>query len=302
MATSSSPLSVTASLTLQVVKAAGGGGNTGGGGSQVGSILTDGFESADLSSPEYLGFTWGVVNSTSIVTMSAAGNPTVVYNGNSINNELVGDSRDWTARTGSFSLRFRYAGGVGDSWAEQRYSFTPAQREIWKSFWVRVPVNYTHRQASPENNKLFFMWMDGYSTAGDGSSVGMEMRPTAEGGSTWYCKIGAGRFANVGGDLGGYQPFISVPSDRGRWMNIVTRVVTESTQDAGDGSMEVWRKWDGDAEYTKPFNLTGYVIRVPPAGPAGFAAGYLMGYSNSGYAADTEWLIDDVAFATESLL
>jgi hypothetical protein len=185
---------------------------------------------------------------------------------------------------------------------EQRFSIGSAQKELWASWWLRVPVNFEHLDGpSSDNNKLFMFWMDDYSTRGDGSTVGMEYRPDGSGGSEWYVKVGSGRNTALGGDQG-KGPFISYPSDQGRWMKIVVRIKAETSADAADGLMQVWRRWEGESSYTQTHNQTSQPIRIPSGGPNGITAGYLMGYANSAYGQTTEFLIDDFSLSTGSLL
>jgi hypothetical protein len=290
MATSSSPLSIAASRTLQVVRAAGGGG------SQVGSILTDGFESADMSSPGYPDFTWDANNATSIVTMNPG--PIAVWNNVAVNN-AGSTGTNWTAKDGNYSLRFRYT--PTNPWAEQKFSMTNSYTDIWLTFWLRVPVNYVHAEASPDNNKLFALYMDGYETAGTGATVVWELWPLAGGGSQVALRS---RYELNGGNNTGHQqftPFISVPTDRGRWMEITLHIKASSTQTATDGVQEMWRRWDGEATKTLFHSITNAVLPIPASGTA-WKAGYFLGYHNAAYAENTEWLIDSIAISTESLL
>jgi hypothetical protein len=262
----------------------------------TGDLIVDGFESADMSTATN-GFSWARNNRTSVVRDDGC----AVWNNGAIEN--CGQSDDWESRPGSggsHALRFRYA--AGEPMTEQRYSIGAAHRELWASWWLRVPVNFEHLDGpSSDNNKLFMFWMDDYSTRGDGSTVGMETRPDGSGGARWYVKVSPGRGSVLGGDQGS-TPFISYPSDQGRWMKIVVRLRAETSAGAGDGLMQVWRRWEDEGSFTQTHNRTSQPIRVPSGGPNGFSAGYLMGYANSAYGQDTEFLIDDFTLSTTSLL
>lgn len=264
-----------------------------------GDILSDSFETGDMSTPDNIDFQWDRNNRTSIVTMDPG--PVAIWNNRYVYNE-VSDGRDWTAYHGDNSLRFRYP--AGSEWAEQRFSIGTAHSELWMSFWLRVPENFHHNNpsGSAANNKLFSLWMDGYSADGDGSTVNMEFRPDGSaGGSRFYVKTTRGRNNVTGGDQGSV-PFIRVPEHRGKWMNLVIRVVAESSEDKSDGTVEVWRKWDGDSSYTKTHDRNNQPLRLPASGPQGFSNGYLMGYANATYSENTEFLIDDFKLSTHSLL
>lgn len=264
----------------------------------AGNILNDSFESGDMSAPGDHSFSWSNNNGTSVVTMDPG--PLVVWNNGPRNNSVEGDERDWNAFDGDYSLRARY--GAGGSWTEQRFSIGSAHQELWMSFWLRVPVNFHHQNPSTSaNNKLLSLWMDDYSAKGDGSTVNMEFRPDGSGNSRFYVKTTKGRYNVTGGDQGSVS-FISVPEHRGKWMNLVIRVVAESSEDKSDGTVEVWRKWEGESSYTKTHDRTNQPLRLPASGPQGFSNGYLMGWANASYEVDTEFLIDDFKLSTESLL
>jgi hypothetical protein len=258
-------------------------------------LIADSFESGDMSATNADGFEWGGNNFTSVVTMTANDEPNVVYSSGVKNTVLDAGARDWYAHKGDYSLRFRYS--AGSDIAEQRYKMGGAYPEIWMSFWLRVPENFSHPKYSgvSANQKLFYLWMDGYSQHGDGTSVGMEFRPLADGsgGSYFYGKV------NGSGDIDPH-PFISVPRDLGRWMHLVVHVTSESTTGATDGSLEVWQKWKGDSDYTKTHDRAGLDIHLSST-VKGFAEGYLMGWANSVYPVDTEFLIDDFTLATSPL-
>lgn len=257
------------------------------------NIIHDSFESGDMSAPGGGNFSWANNNRSSVVTMDPG--PLEVWQNGKRNAPDSDQSKDWTAYDGDFSLRFRYP--ANKEWSEQRFDIGDAYPEIWMSFWLRVPTNFLHER---NNQKLFALWMDGYSSKGDGSTVSMEFRPDGSGGSVFYAKTSKGKY-NVSGRDQSYMPFISVPEDRGRWMNIVVKVVAESKEDASDGTIEVWRKWAGES-YVKTHDRTKQPIRLPSSGPQGIRRGYLMGYANGPYKVDTEFLIDDFRLSTESLL
>ncbi|MEQ9318068.1 MAG: hypothetical protein RIF41_02875, partial [Polyangiaceae bacterium] len=69
-----------------------------------------------------------------------------------------------------------------------------------------------------------------------------------------------------------------------------------------DGVTQIWRRWEGEATHTLLSESAGRGFSAPPMGPDGWAAGYVMGWSNSGYAEDTEFLLDEFTIATSSLV
>lgn len=184
-------------------------------------------------------------------------------------------------------------------WAEQRWSIDNGLREFVMSFWLKVPDNFSHDSPSGRhNNKFFMLWCDGYSTKGDGSTVGMEYRPDGGGSSYFYTKNSNGYYTRLGGDTAPTR-FITVPQDRGRWMQIVARVRVESAPDAGDGTIEIWRRWQDETDFTKTHDVRNKKIRVPDGGPDGIAHGYLMGYANSGFTETTTFWLDDFIIGTD---
>lgn len=250
-------------------------------------LFADSFESGDMSATNKDGFSWGHNNRTSVVTADR-----VVYS-NGEKDIAKPSGRDWGPKSGEHSLRFRYP--AGKAMAEQRFEMGKAYPEIWMSFWLKVPINFAHPKigGASDNQKLFYLWMDGYSQKGDGSSVGMEFRSDGNGGSYFYGKIGGS------GDLG-RAPFIRTPDDQGRWMHLVIHVKSESLPGESDGLMEVWRKWEDEFDYTKTHDIGEQPIKLSST-VKGFAAGYLMGWANAAYPVDTEFLVDDFALSTSPL-
>ena len=92
------------------------------------------------------------------------------------------------------------------------------------------------------------------------------------------------------------------PNDRGRWMQIVIHLVTESSPGASDGLAELWRRWDGETGFTRFDSVADLPLRLPDSGVQGWWQGYILGWANAAYAEDTEWLVDEVTFSDTSLL
>lgn len=251
-------------------------------------IVSDSFESGDMSAPGYNGFSWSQNDRTSIVSSDGV----LWSNGPKSIDKPSG--RDWEPYRGENSLRFRYPSG--SNMAEQQFSMEEGHPELWMSFWLKVPINFHHTSG---NQKLFRLWMDAYE--GEGSKVGMEFRPNGNGGSNFYLKLSDGNYSAVGGDTGTTE-FIETPRDLGRWMHIVFRVSSETAPGASDGIVEVWRSWADQTEYEKTHFLENQKIMVPSDGPKGFKHGYLMGWANGAYSKDTEFLIDNFTLSTESIL
>jgi hypothetical protein len=243
-------------------------------------------------------------------TLSAPSGPAPSLNadsfawGSSINTAVVTGGRSG----GSYGLRFRYpVASTYSSNAEQRFSFGTPHSELWGRFWLRVPDNFTH---ALYNNKLIALWMDGYSSLGDGPTVVWEYWANGSSGSNLAIHWSEGNHLGGGPHLN-FTSFISVPADRGRWMQIVFYVkkatvriddTNQNTYTPNDGIIRLWRRWDGDSAFTQIHNITNANIASPPGGPDGFKNGYLMGAGNTSWAAQTDFFIDEVEFSTSSLI
>jgi len=262
------------------------------------NLLSEGFESGDLTastaSINTVNFAWTDANRTSIlrqVGSSAFRDFPVDFA-----QEYV-DGRDVTAKTGTRSLGIEYAAGV--EMAEQRFSYN-AQPELWLRYWIRVPENYSHGTGGGDDTSKFLsLWNTTYQAGvGGGATVWLSMFGDGSSGST----LG---FTHMDGDTGndiayaGVTQFITVPADRGRWMQMVFRVKTETSLGAADGIIQTYRRWDGEANFTQLHSKTNATLNEQTGG---FQAGYLMGWANSPYQADTWFLIDDFEMSTESLL
>ncbi|MDO3722413.1 hypothetical protein QVZ43_11830 [Marinobacter sp. chi1] len=258
-------------------------------------LLVDSFESGDLSATNADGFQWSSTNRTGVVTED-----TLVYN-KGPTNEVPSYNPDWTPKHGEHSLRFEYP--PGKAWSEQRFKLGGAYRDIWFQYWVRVPVNYFHGQESPTNNKFFSLWMDGYSSKGEGPSIAWEFWGDQDGSSRIAFHYSAGGYTIMGTHQQ-MKPFISVPRDRGRWMEVTLHVKAASSSSANDGIIEFWRRWEDQSPSDRQLlhRTTNADIAAPPGGPNGWAAGYLMGWANAEYSEQTDWLIDYLTISTESLI
>lgn len=258
-------------------------------------LIVDSFESGDMSATNDDGFDWQRNNRTSVVTAEAA-----VYNNGDVYNPPK-SGEDWSAFHGKHSLRFRYP--AGQAMAEQRFRLGGAYRDIWFQYWVRVPTNYSHGGSNPSNHKFFALWMDDYSSKGSGPTVAWEFWGTGGGSSNLAFHYSEGGY-NVMGGHKQYTDFISVPRDRGRWMEITIHVKASSSGRSSDGVIELWRRWDGESADNRELlhRTTNAVLPVPSGGPNGWAAGYLMGWANAAYSQTTEWLIDHFTVSTDSLL
>ncbi len=269
-------------------------------------IFSDTFESADMSSTSSDGFKWNANNNTSIVIHDSSDGPVAVYNNKPIYNIHPstmpdGSIRDWHAKNGTYSLRFRYA--AGRFWTEQRFNLGKPRRELWIRYWLRVPMNFTYGPAvrnGVRNNKFFSIWMDGYDNKGDGSTVWLGMEPYNNTGATLGFGYSQGKLKPSGG-YKQHTPIITT-ADQGRWMQIILHLKVESSEGADDGIIQTYRRWAGESNFTKLHEMLNAPLRVPDSGPDGFVRGYILGWANAPYQNDTEWLLDDFVISDSSPL
>lgn len=238
-------------------------------------LLVDSFESGDLSKTNSAGFQWLSPNKTSVVTSEAM--------------------------DGSHTLRFLYP--ATNYMSEQRFDLGGAYKDIWFQYWLKVPINYSHSTQSPGNRKFFALWMDDYSSKGNGPTIAWEFWRDSEGSSVLAFHYSDGGYTTMGVHQQ-YTPFISVPADRGRWMEVTLHVKASSSSSSNDGVIEMWRRWRNEAPSQRKLihRTTNADLAIPSGGPNGWAAGYIMGWANASYAEDTQWLLDVFTVSTESLL
>lgn len=262
--------------------------------------VSDSFESGSLDATDSSVFSWDRVNRTSLVKGDPQLGDMTIYNRDGALELLEGSENRWRAKDGNVSMRFDYPAGEG-GWAEQRFRLGHAEPDIWIRYWVKVPDNFKHSSDSPSNNKLFALWMDDYSSKGDGPTVIWEFWNDGAGGSKLAYHYSEGGYQTANGHKQ-HTPFIRYPDDQGRWMQIVMHVKASSASSANDGVIELYRRWENEESFTLLHEDTNANIAAPSGGPQGWKAGYFMGWSNPGYESPTEWLLDDVTISSSSLL
>jgi hypothetical protein len=296
MATSSSPLSVTASLTLQAVRAAGGGGNVGNIVLPAANLVIDTFETANMQPTlNNAGFAWDNNNATSIVTMDP--DPIAVWNNGVIANRPSNLSDDWTAKEGNYSLRFRYPANQQGG-AEQRWNLSGiGQPDLWVRYWLRVPVNYPSHGTG--NNKFFALWMDSYNTS-LGSKVIWELWPGANG--TSYLKTEVRD--RTGFSSTDFLNFINFATDQGRWMQVVLHAKASSSIGASDAVVETWRRWADETTFTKLSDFQNIELRKPDDTnlPQGWQGSFVLGFNNQVFPQDLNFFVDTFELSSGALI
>ena len=264
-------------------------------------IFSDSFESQDMATTNSTGFKWASNNRTAIVTQDTSDGPVSVsvYDNKAIYSIFSptmpdGSVRDWTAKSGTYSLSFRYP--IGESWSQQNFNLGTPMKDIWIRYWIRIPTNFSFSSTNG-NDKFIALWSDGYSQFGDSSSVWLHMWKASETQTSLAFSYSAGGY-NSSGSVQQNAPFFTT-ADRGRWMLMVMHFKTESTPGASEGIIETYRLWSNETTFTKLHEITNAAIKIPAAGPYGFKAGYLLGWHQP-YAVQTEWLIDDIVISDGS--
>lgn len=145
------------------------------------------------------------------------------------------------------------------------------------------------RLGDTSNNKLWAVWMDDYSSHGFGPTVLWEFWSNGRDGSDLAVHWSSGMMTG-GGPHMMVLPFIDPARDRGRAIDLVVHVVASSARGAGDGVVELWVRRDGESGFAQFHRITNAEIAPPTEAAATARAwqrGYLMGWSNSGYDAET---------------
>lgn len=270
-----------------------------------GNIFNHGFEDAsyeDSVTAEGAGWDRGLTTTTSIVRDDQY---VVANDQDDTFAEPLGpiSDREWEGSPlggGTHALRFRYAAGnAGQS--ELRFTLgSHEEPDVWLRWDLRVPINHLHESVGggADNNKILRLWHTDYS--GPGAKVGMEFREDGSGGSVFY--LNAADNGTGSAQISVNQPFAVVPDDRGRWMRLIFHAMCETSAGASDGVIQCWRKWEDEGGYTLVHEETGLGLVRGDGTVAGFNVGYLMGYANSGYNSDTEWLLDNFTISSEALI
>ena len=261
-------------------------------------FVTDTFESGDFSYNE-TGFRWTSSRRISIVRDDGC----VVFNGNYIMNcgHVASQWENGPGIDGRHAMRFRYPAGV--EFSEHRFSIGQELQEVWFGYWLRVPINFYHPQDGPGNQKFFALWMDDYEFHGQGSTVTFQFRRQGTEGDSRVSNYvirpegfeGRSGSSRHTGEMGGET--LWTIADRGRWMHVVIRVKAATSAGASDGVVQQWRRWEDESDYVQLFSRTDMDNHG-----SGWRSGYVMGWANSPYAQDTEFLIDDFTISTQSLL
>ena len=233
----------------------------------VSEIFIDDFESGDFLAPALndIAFSWGSITNDVSVQPSVG-------------------------RGGGYGARFRWPTDTHS--AELNYSHDP-QSELWMAIDYQVPSNYVKPTNAPANDKFLAVYCDGYSAAGDGSTAVLELWPDGSGNVNLRLLWSEGAYQGGVPELPQVN-FINLPADQGKWMTVLVHIKPSTTRTSSDGVLEVFRKWDGESSYTQLLSTATAKFILPTTGYQGLAQGKIMGWANALYAAQTDWIVDNV--------
>lgn len=260
-------------------------------------LVVDTFESADMLAPDgpypsknTAGFEWYNNNRCSIVTMDEQDGPVAVWNSGAIYNPDEDSTKDWTAKEGQYCMRARYP--AGNEMAEISFRFAEYHTDLWFRRWVRVPTNFTHGSL---NNKWFAIFPT-RTTYDEKGTTTFQTRPNGSGGANAVFQDGG-----VTNGEAGSTPYISVPNDRGRWMQIVYRLKWASSNTANDGIIKHWRRWEDESEFTLIHSKTDAQL-YNTNDSNGMKEGFVFSWANDPYDVETEFLMDVFEVSTKPLV
>lgn len=224
---------------------------------------------------------------------------------------------DEHAHSGTRSLKITYPGEPDPaemSSRETRFVFWPredvanAPDELWGEWWIRVPDNYVHRESEGGHNNKLLLLCNAVDGPGDKSFKDSVRRPLV----LWEYQYGDEEHSFVrAGSWGGdtdINPYgtssdqfqeikgnIFTAERRGQWIRVRWHVrisLTAGVLDMWVGNQKVCQMpADICTAFTEGSRTrSGELI---PVMPQTLNAGYLFGWSNSGFAEDTSFYVDD---------
>jgi hypothetical protein len=211
---------------------------------------------------------------------------------------------DPTGELGGYVLRLRHNAKPdgGDSTNEQRFTLDQPLREATIRYKLWCPPNYEHRsQGGADNNKFFTAWEDAPEIPGDGYGgdpddciIVMETRPKNDGTGSSYV------YCHYDSAVTGYLENSDRPNQRANWSPPASDIFTPAERGKWH-DVEVYRK-NGDlgkANGSIELKVGGKVMISRrnfawESDRPGWEHGYFLGWSNSGFAEETVFLIADV--------
>jgi len=202
-------------------------------------------------------------------------------------------------QAGSYALEFFYPAAADgqDSFSEQRFDLGGNFPEIWLKYDVYIPANYYHRrQAASANNKsIVTLWSGSYGASASDQFLGFEHWPSGDGNSRISIHPGPGR--NDMGHTMTSALFVDRARDLGKWIEWIVHIKVASSAN-NDGVVQVWKRTEG---YNRELVININDLNNYTSYNNLFTTGYLLGWSNSGFAEDTMLYIDNVVISREPI-
>ena len=165
----------------------------------------------------------------------------------------------------------------------------------------------TERWLWAGNNKFQVFYCDGYSATGDSPTYSIQLWPRRLSDSDWghgsdisvQCGVND---ITTGNRIVTQSPKTAMilPVDYGKWMDVVFYCKMSSAAGVQDGIFAVWKKVDGESEYTKIQDYRLLDSGERP-GSGSFRAGYVWGWANSGYEDPTLFIESKYMLSTTAI-
>lgn len=231
-------------------------------------LFADGFESGDFSHKQG-GAAWTSMEKVTVVSSGA--------------------------KSGKYAAKFHFPGNTdptADSWSELRFDSGKEVTEFWIQYDLFIPTNFHHRTPSgPANDKFFRLWGNTYD---DIEKVGASTFPN-NGYSSMYGEwddkvLGL----KNGGGMTAYPPQTMnaiTESDVGKW--VTYKIFVKAATASSNATLKIWKNGNLLLDDTNLINdYTSGEMHT-------YRYGYILGWSNSGYDEDTDFLLDNVIMATQ---
>lgn len=185
----------------------------------------------------------------------------------------------------------------------------PWSNDVWVGAITNVTrnsrVTSSTRAMETSNNKLLALWTDDYSAHGKGPSVVWEMwngdAPYGQSpvSTTLSVHYSAGNNTGAGPHVSASGEDFILPSDAGKYIDIMTHIAFSSVAQARNGVIQTWVRKESESAWRLCHSITDADMdkRSDVAeNLRQWRAGYLMGWSNSGYDDSTVFYISEIAW------
>ena len=187
-----------------------------------------------------------------------------------------------------------------------RFAAKSAYNEVWNGAVTKTTRSSTltasGRNQWGANNKLLAIWTDGYSSTGLGSTIVWQTD------SDWYDGSANSNITvayTTGGNTVSGSPVsggqLITPADYGKYMDIIFYGRFSSASGANNGVIRSFVRKQGQSAYAMVHNITNANMNKRSDVASNlqpWQSGYLMGWSNSGFDAQTTFSISKIDYFT----